>query len=140
MAKYEIMLILDPKEDLKVAETIVNETLKGAQITKLDRTELAYEINKSKSATYVVVEVEANGTEVKEFIRRANIAKSIWRHLVVNLDSENGREESAKKLTAHAEKMKEFAERREAERAERGDRGERPSYGDRPRFSKKEDK
>lgn len=77
MAKYEIMLILDPKEDIKVAENIVNEVFKNAKFTKMDRTELAYEINKSKTATYALVEVEANGAEVKELTRRSNITKSI---------------------------------------------------------------
>lgn len=113
MAKYEIMLILDPKEDIQVAEKLVNETFKNAEFKKLDRTELAYEINKSKTATYVLVNTEANGAEVKEFIRRSNIMKTVWRHLVVNLDTEMGREDAIAKMAARAAKQKEYREQRE---------------------------
>lgn len=117
MAKYEIMLILDPKEDIKVAETLVNETFKNAKFEKMDRTELAYEINKSKTATYVLVNVEAKASEVKEFIRRANILKTLWRHLVVNLDTEMNREDAIAKTAARAAKAKAYREQREKESA-----------------------
>lgn len=119
MAKYEIMLILDPREELKVAENMINEVFKNAKVTKLDRTELAYEINKSKTATYLLIEVEANGAEVKEFTRRVNIAKTFWRLLVVNLDSEMGREEALAKIAARKEKLaQERAEAAKAREAE----------------------
>ena len=120
MAKYEIMLIVDPKADIEVAQTLVNEIFKNAKFEKLDRTELAYEINKSKTAQYALVNTEATADEVKEFIRRANIQKAIWRHLAINLDSEMGREKALVKIAERKEKLAqraaEYAARKEAER------------------------
>ena len=88
MPKYEIMLIVDPKA-LTEAETIAKEVLgANANIKKLDKTELAYEINGTKIANYLLIDVTTTGAIVKEFVRRSNISKAIWRHLVVNLDSE----------------------------------------------------
>lgn len=120
MAKYEIMLIVDPKADIEVAQTLVNEIFKNAKFEKLDRTELAYEINKSKTAQYALVNTEATADEVKEFIRRANIQKAIWRHLAINLDSEMGRDKALVKIAERKEKLAqraaEYAARKEAER------------------------
>ena len=50
---------------------------KEAQIEKMERTDLAYEINKSKTANYFVVNVSATGDEINEFTRKSNITKSI---------------------------------------------------------------
>lgn len=97
MSKYEIMLILDPKSDDKNLNDIASATFKNkAKIEKLERTELAYEINKSKTALYYLVSIEATGEEINEFMRKANIAKNIWRSLSVNLDSEKGLNRKAK--------------------------------------------
>ena len=35
-----------------------------------------------------LLNVESNGQEVKEFSRKVNISKTIWRHLAINLDTE----------------------------------------------------
>ncbi len=79
MSKYEIMLILDPISDEKVISEIVKSTFKSkeAQIEKMERTDLAYEINKSKTANYFVINVSATGDEINEFTRKSNITKSI---------------------------------------------------------------
>lgn len=79
MSKYEIMLILDPTSDEKVISEIVKSTFKSkeVQIEKMERTDLAYEINKSKTASYFVVNVSATGDEINEFTRKSNITKSI---------------------------------------------------------------
>lgn len=92
MAKYEIMLVLDPKEDLAVAEKIAKDVFgNGVQkVEKLERTELAYEINKSKTGMFVLMNVETEESNIAEFVRRTNIQKTIWRALVINLDSEKG--------------------------------------------------
>ncbi|UWD33986.1 30S ribosomal protein S6 [Mesomycoplasma molare] len=92
MAKYEIMLILAPTEEVSLAEKIAKEVFKDGvkTVEKLERTELAYPINKSKTGTFVLINVESEKSIVAEFTRRTNIEKTIWRSLVVNLDSERG--------------------------------------------------
>ncbi len=100
MSKYEIMLILDPISDEKVISEIVKSTFKSkeAQIEKMERTDLAYEINKSKTANYFVINVSATGDEINEFTRKSNITKSIWRIMSVNLDTEKGLQRKPKKF------------------------------------------
>ncbi len=100
MSKYEIMLILDPTSDEKVISEIVKSTFKSkeAQIEKMERTDLAYEINKSKTANYFVINVSATGDEINEFTRKSNITKSIWRIMSVNLDTEKGLQRKPKKF------------------------------------------
>ncbi|MGL5205532.1 MAG: 30S ribosomal protein S6 [Metamycoplasmataceae bacterium] len=93
MSKYEIMLILDPSSSTQIAQEICDSTFKSAKdlkVTKLENTELAYKINKSKSAIYVLINVSATGEEIIEFTRKCNITKTIWRQLAINLDSEKG--------------------------------------------------
>ncbi|SJZ41175.1 30S ribosomal protein S6 [Mycoplasmopsis verecunda] len=92
MNKYEIMTIVNPKADVKVLNDLLTEVFgKGvSKVEKLERNELAYEINKSKHAQYVLALVEAEGSAIAEFTRRSNIVKDIWRVLVINLDTEKG--------------------------------------------------
>lgn len=98
MSKYEIMLILDPNSDEKNISELVNSTFKDKdfKIEKLERTELAYEINKSKTGKYILINVKAHGDEINEFTRKANIAKNIWRMISINLDTEKGLQRKAK--------------------------------------------
>lgn len=98
MSNYEIMLILDPNSDDKIVSEIANSTFasKSLKIEKLERKELAYEINKSKTAIYYLVKVNASGEEINEFTRKTNIAKNIWRTLSINLDQEKGLNRKAK--------------------------------------------
>lgn len=98
MSNYEVMLILDPKSDEKIVSEIAKSTFKSKdiKIEKLERTELAYEINKSKTATYILLNVKASGEEINEFARKANISKNIWRILSINLDTEKGLNRKAK--------------------------------------------
>ena len=99
MSNYEIMLILDPKSDDKIITEIANSsflTSKEFKVEKLERTELAYEIKKSKTAFYYLINARATGDEINEFLRKSNIAKNIWRTLTINLDSEKGLNRKAK--------------------------------------------
>ena len=105
MAKYEIMLIIDPKEDFKNVEKLTNEVFDKPKIKKLEQTELAYEINKSKTAHYVLINVETNGDKIKEFTRKVNISKKIWRILIINLDTEIGREKSIELIEKRKQKL-----------------------------------
>lgn len=91
MSNYEIMLILDPNSDEKIIFELAKSTFKSeAKIEKLERTELAYEINKSKTALYFLVNVQCSGQEINEFTRKVNITKNIWRILSINLSTEKG--------------------------------------------------
>lgn len=92
MNKYEIMMIVGPKEDAKIAFDLLSEVFgKGVKkAEKLENTELAYEINKSKQGQYILASVESDPKNIAEFTRRTNIIKGIWRALVINLDSEKG--------------------------------------------------
>ena len=90
MPKYEIMLILDPKEDIEIANKIAKDAFGSSfkEFIKMDQTELAYPINNSTTATYLLTEFETDGKDVAEFTRKVNITKSIWRQMVINLTEE----------------------------------------------------
>lgn len=114
MAKYEIMLIVDPKEDIKNVETLVKEVFKDGlkKFTKMDRKDLAYPINKSNTAQYVLIDADTTGVDVKELTRRVNITKTIWRQMAINLDQERAMD-SLKNM----KKFEEMKARKAAERA-----------------------
>lgn len=72
---------------------------------KLENTTLAYPINKSTKAQYIVYTLEAKSELIAEFTRRANIAKFIWRQMVINLDTEKGFQKSKKHSNTELLKM-----------------------------------
>lgn len=86
------MVLVGPKTSASTVESflksVFHDDFKKAE--KLERTELAYEINKTKHAQYFLVNLETERKNIAEFIRLSNINKEIWRHLVVNLDTEKG--------------------------------------------------
>ncbi|MEA4115638.1 30S ribosomal protein S6 [Mycoplasma sp. 744] len=93
MSKYEIMMIVDSKADANIGFNLVNEVFGKTNVKKaekLENTDLAYEINGSTKAQYLVFLIEAQSNLIAEFIRRSNIRKEILRHLVINLDTEKG--------------------------------------------------
>lgn len=112
MNKYEIMMIIDPKADVKIAYDLLAEVFgKGVQkAEKLENNHLAYKINKSGFAQYILANVESKGENIAEFTRRSNILKEVWRTLVINLDTEKGL--SPKKATKKLVKFKRVFERR----------------------------
>lgn len=130
MAKYEIMIIVDPKADLKEIESFTKEIFENGltKFTKMDKTDLAYPINKSTTAQYILIDAEVEGDVIKEFTRRVNINKSIWRQLAINLDTER-----AVSSLENMKKFEEFKARKAAERSERERSGERPSFRPRER-------
>ncbi|QGZ97213.1 30S ribosomal protein S6 [Mycoplasma sp. NEAQ87857] len=112
MFKYEIMTIVDPKADVKVVENLLSEVFAEGvkKVEKLERNELAYEINKSKHAQYVLALVETEGENIAEFTRKANIIKEIWRNLVINLDTEKGLGAEPKKARRHKKASRDFSQ------------------------------
>lgn len=134
MNKYEIMMIVDPKVDAKIAFDLLSEVFgKGVKkAEKLENTELAYEINKSKQGQYILASVESDSKNPAEFTRRTNIIKGIWRALVINLDSEKGlkpkKESKAKAKRTYVKKEfnKSTSEDASAEKAKRRPRTVKP--------------
>jgi len=92
MSKYEIMVIFNPNADIEILKQISNEVFKEdlKKFEKMDRTELAYEINHSKVATYFLINVETTGKNIVEFKRRCSIKSEIWRIMIINTDTEKG--------------------------------------------------
>ena len=90
MPNYEIMLILDPKSEIAIADTIANEVFGSGvkKSEKMERTELAYTINNSNTAIYMLMNIDTEASNISEFNRRVNITKDIWRALVINIDEE----------------------------------------------------
>ena len=107
MPKYEIMIIINPNSDKKIVETLAKETLnKSLKIEVMKQTELAYEINNSKFGKYILINVETDGKNIKEFTRKINITKDIWRYLIVNREHELKLEDLTKKAKQKMEKRK----------------------------------
>ncbi|WP_435129372.1 30S ribosomal protein S6 [Mycoplasma sp. 6243] len=131
MFKYEIMMIVNPKADVKVAFDLLSEVFgKGIKkAEKLERHELAYEINKSKHAQYVLAHVEADAKAPAEFTRRANIIKDIWRTLLINLDTERGMH--PKKEVKQSKPKRTYA-KREVKANEEGEKPRRRSRVSKP--------
>lgn len=132
MANYEIMVIVDPKEDLATVEKLAKDVFGNdfEKFTKMDKTDLAYPINKSNTAQYALIFANTTGENIKEFTRKVNITKTIWRQLAINLDTE--------RATASWDNMKKFEEfkaRKAAERAKRAESGERPKYDRKRQFN-----
>ena len=94
MRKYEVMYILDAAltdEDRNalVAKLHAIITDDGGKITDVNEwgvKEFAYPINHMTKGHYMVINVEANPTAVKEFDRIARIEPGCIRHLIVNMD------------------------------------------------------
>ena len=142
MSKYEIMLILDPSSNSQIAQEICESTFKSSdlKVEKLETTELAYKINKSKNAIYILINVSATGEEVIEFTRKCNITKVVWRQMVINLDSEKGlnRKANPKKIKKPFVK-KPYVKREENENSETSSDSTRKPYIRKPRpFSEEE--
>jgi small subunit ribosomal protein S6 len=80
MAKYEIMLIVDPKAELDNVHTLTKEVFKEDLVSfeKMERTELAYPIRKQTRAIYALINLATEDTDkIKEFQRRVAISKDI---------------------------------------------------------------
>ncbi|VEU77797.1 30S ribosomal protein S6 [Mycoplasmopsis columbinasalis] len=104
MSKYEIILILDPKAEDKVGFNLVNDVFGQAQVSKAEKmqiTDLAYPIHSSHKAQFLNFLVKSPSHLIAEFVRRANIVKEIWKHLVVNLDTEKGYGKERKVFKKH---------------------------------------
>lgn len=89
MAKYELMLILDPtmsEEDRNSSLDNLRTLFKNvkAKIEKEDiwwEKKLAYKINKSNKGFYVLLDLELDWKNIKELSKSINLDKNIWRYM-----------------------------------------------------------
>ncbi len=99
MRTYELTFIVTPA----LPETEVDGFLEqmqgyikqtGAQIEKfekLGRRRLAYEIGHQREGIYVMVTLQANGSEISEIERRLRVTDSILRFMTVRVDVDHER-------------------------------------------------
>ena len=94
MAKYELMLILNPsitEEERNSSLANLKQALESssAKIEKEDvwwDKKLAYKINSSDRGFYVLFTLEMNGKSIVEITRLMNLDLNIWRHMFVRQD------------------------------------------------------
>lgn len=91
MRKYEIMYIVKgdlEEKDVKDVTKTFEKILTDGKAKIIDKKEmglkkLAYEIKKSKTGYYFLINVESNSDVIKEFDRQALIEEKILRHLII---------------------------------------------------------
>ena len=91
MAKYEMMLIIDPSlsdEDKASNLTELKELFKenSVKVEKEDiwwDKKLAYKINKSDRGYYVLFDLDMDGKLIKDLSKTINLNKSIFRYMFV---------------------------------------------------------
>ncbi|WP_277288588.1 30S ribosomal protein S6 [Veillonella montpellierensis] len=94
MNKYEVMFIVKPAE-----EEVINVTVEkvealiarvGGTVEKVDRwgkRRLAYAVKKFTDGFYVLINFEADPTEIKEIDRVIKINDEILKHLIVKREA-----------------------------------------------------
>ena len=96
MRKYEIMFIVDPNVPEDEVEQITSQiegVITGGggdveQVEKMGRRKLAYEIDKKREGSYVLLTVGTDGEIVKEVQRRFRVMDQVLRYLTVRIDLE----------------------------------------------------
>lgn len=90
MRNYELMYIIRPDVEQETVQAVVEKfqgiIANGGEIVKHDimgKRRLAYEINKHREGTYVLVHFTAEPAVVSELERVLKISDEIIRHIVV---------------------------------------------------------
>jgi small subunit ribosomal protein S6 len=90
MRNYELMYIIRPDVEQETVQAVVEKfqgiIVNGGEIVKHDimgKRRLAYEINKHRDGTYVLVHFSAPSTIVTELERVLKITDEIIRHMIV---------------------------------------------------------
>lgn len=93
MKKYEVMFIVNiaNEEVIQAAVKLVQDTITriGGTVVKVDewgRRHLAYEVKHQNEGYYVVVELEADPSQITELDRIIKIHEEIIRHIIVKQD------------------------------------------------------
>ena len=94
MKKYEVMFIVNiaNEEVIQAAVKLVQDTITriGGTVVKVDewgRRHLAYEVKHQNEGYYVVVEFEADPSQITELDRIIKIHEEIIRHIIVKQDA-----------------------------------------------------
>ncbi len=90
------MFIVDPMipdEEITVIQERLRELAvsRGAEIKKIgpwERRRLAYEIKGRRDGVYVLAQLRADPSVVKELERQLTVTETVLRHLVVRLDDQ----------------------------------------------------
>jgi small subunit ribosomal protein S6 len=90
MRNYELMYIIRPDVELETVQALMEKfqgiIVNGGEIVKNDiygKRRLAYEINKHREGTYVLVHFTAPATVVTELERVLKITDEVIRHMIV---------------------------------------------------------
>lgn len=93
MKKYEVMFIVDiaNEEVIQAAVKLVQDTIVriGGTVTKVDewgKRQLAYEVKHQNEGYYVVIDFEADPSQIAELDRIIKIHEEIIRHIIVKQD------------------------------------------------------
>ena len=95
MRHYEVMIILDAKQDErtvapsldKFLETVRKDNGKVENVDVVGKRSLAYPIKKSSEGIYAVINLECEPDSVKELDRRLNLSDTVLRTKVLRTDS-----------------------------------------------------
>ncbi|GIO11974.1 30S ribosomal protein S6 [Cohnella xylanilytica] len=90
MRNYELMYIIRPDVEQETVQAVVEKfqgiIVNGGEIVKHDvlgKRRLAYEINKHREGTYVLVQFTASSDVVNELERVLKITDEVIRHMIV---------------------------------------------------------
>lgn len=93
MKKYEVMFIVDiaNEEVIQAAVKLVQDTIVriGGTVIKVDewgKRHLAYEVKHQNEGYYVVIDFEADPSQIAELDRIIKIHEEIIRHIIVKQD------------------------------------------------------
>lgn len=93
MKKYEVMFIVDiaNEEVIQAAVKLVQDTIVriGGTVTKVDewgKRHLGYEVKHQNEGYYVVIDFEADPSQIAELDRIIKIHEEIIRHIIVKQD------------------------------------------------------
>ena len=95
MRRYEVMIILDAKQDErtvapsldKFLETVRKDNGKVENVDVVGKRSLAYPIKKKSEGIYAVINLECEPDSVKELDRRLNLSDTVLRTKVLRTDS-----------------------------------------------------
>lgn len=95
MANYELMAIVDPtitedERNASIADLKELFTTNSVKIEKEDvwgDKKMAYKINKSDRAFYILFDLEMDGKLIKDLSKTINLNKNIWRYMFVKKEA-----------------------------------------------------
>jgi small subunit ribosomal protein S6 len=95
MANYELMAIVNPtitedERNASIADLKELFTTNSVKIEKEDvwgDKKMAYKINKSDRAFYILFDLEMDGKLIKDLSKTINLNKNIWRYMFVKKEA-----------------------------------------------------